>query len=397
MKEPVRVAITGGAGNISYSLIFRIAAGDMLGPDQPVILQLLEIPPAMDALKGVIMEINDCAFPLVHGVSGSDKPEEAFKDVDIALLVGSKPRGKGMERSDLLKANGDIFSVQGKALNDNASKDVKVLVVGNPANTNALIAAANAPDLDNRQFTAMMRLDHNRALSQLAQKTDAHVTDIDRMMVWGNHSATQYPDISKATVKGKPALDLVDRDWYENDFIPTVQKRGAAIIEARGASSAASAASAAIDHVRDWVMGSDGIVSMGIPSDGSYGVAEGIMFSYPVICRNGAYEIVRRDIAGRDAKLAEIVVEQADGGAEQRVRGHDMVAGFQRGHVLNESRTQTEVYPAIDITILGGLHQAGGKQEAPVQFIGLSWADIEIGKGVVIASGQGREQDRPID
>ncbi|ROO24657.1 malate dehydrogenase [Salinisphaera orenii MK-B5] len=293
MKEPVRVAITGGAGNISYSLIFRIAAGDMLGPDQPVILQLLEIPPAMDALKGVIMEINDCAFPLVHGVSGSDKPEEAFKDVDIALLVGSKPRGKGMERSDLLKANGDIFSVQGAALNDNASKDVKVLVVGNPANTNALIAAANAPDLDNRQFTAMMRLDHNRALSQLAQKTDAHVTDIDRMMVWGNHSATQYPDISKATVKGKPALDLVDRDWYENDFIPTVQKRGAAIIEARGASSAASAASAAIDHMRDWVMGSDGIVSMGIPSDGSYGVAEGIMFSYPVICRNGDYEIVQ--------------------------------------------------------------------------------------------------------
>ncbi len=293
MKEPVRVAITGGAGNISYSLIFRIAAGDMLGPDQPVILQLLEIPPAMDALKGVIMEINDCAFPLVHGVSGTDKPEEAFKDADIALLVGSKPRGKGMERSDLLKANGDIFSVQGKALNDNASKDVKVLVVGNPANTNALIAAANAPDLDNKQFTAMMRLDHNRALSQLAQKTDSQVTDIDKMIVWGNHSATQYPDISQATVNGKPALDLVDRDWYENDFIPTVQKRGAAIIEARGASSAASAASAAIDHVRDWVMGSDGIVSMGIPSDGSYGVAEGIMFSYPVICKNGQYEIVQ--------------------------------------------------------------------------------------------------------
>ena len=293
MKEPVRVAITGGAGNISYSLIFRIAAGDMLGPDQPVILQLLEIPPAMDALKGVIMEINDCAFPLVHGVSGTDKPEEAFKDADIALLVGSKPRGKGMERSDLLKANGDIFSVQGKALNDNASKDVKVLVVGNPANTNALIAAANAPDLDNKQFTAMMRLDHNRALSQLAQKTDSQVTDIDKMIVWGNHSATQYPDISQATVNGEAALDLVDRDWYENDFIPTVQKRGAAIIEARGASSAASAASAAIDHVRDWVMGSDGIVSMGIPSDGSYGVAEGIMFSYPVICKNGQYEIVQ--------------------------------------------------------------------------------------------------------
>ena len=293
MKEPVRIAITGGAGNISYSLIFRVAAGDMLGPDQPVILQLLEIPPAMDALKGVIMEINDCAFPLVHGVFGTDKPEEAFKDADIALLVGSKPRGKGMERADLLKANGEIFSVQGKALNDHASKDVKVLVVGNPANTNALIAANNAPDLDNTQFTAMMRLDHNRALSQLAQKTDSQVTDIDKMVVWGNHSSTQYPDISHATVNGKPALDRVDREWYENDFIPTVQKRGAAIIEARGASSAASAASAAIDHVRDWVKGSDGIVSMGIPADGSYGVAEGIMFSYPVTCKNGQYEIVR--------------------------------------------------------------------------------------------------------
>ena len=314
MKDPVRVAVTGGAGQISYSLIFRIATGEMLGHDQPIILQLLEIPPAMDALKGVIMEINDCAFPLVHGVSGSDKPEEAFKDVDIALLVGSKPRGKGMERSDLLKANGDIFSVQGAALNDNASKDVKVLVVGNPANTNALIAAANAPDLDNRQFTAMMRLDHNRALSQLAQKTDAHVTDIDRMMVWGNHSATQYPDISKATVKGKPALDLVDRDWYENDFIPTVQKRGAAIIEARGASSAASAASAAIDHMRDWVMGSDGIVSMGIPSDGSYGVAEGIMFSYPVICRNGDYEI------GQDLEIDEFSRERMKA-TEDELRG----------------------------------------------------------------------------
>ncbi|GAB3680753.1 malate dehydrogenase [Salinisphaera aquimarina] len=293
MKDPVRVAITGGAGNISYSLIFRIAAGDMLGPDQPVILQLLEIPPAMDALKGVIMEINDCAFPLVHGVSGTDKPDEAFKDVDIALLVGSRPRGKGMERSDLLKANGEIFSVQGKALNDNASRDVKVLVVGNPANTNALIAASNAPDLDNRQFTAMMRLDHNRSLSQLAQKTGTQVTDIEKMIVWGNHSATQYPDISQATVKGQPALEQVDRDWYENDFIPTVQKRGAAIIEARGASSAASAASAAIDHVRDWVQGSDGIVSMGIPADGSYGIAEGIMYSFPVTCKNGEYTIVQ--------------------------------------------------------------------------------------------------------
>lgn len=293
MKEPVRVAITGGAGQISYSLIFRIAAGDMLGPDQPVILQLLEIPPAMDALNGVMMEVNDCAFPLVKDIIGTDKPEEAFKDADICLLVGAKPRGKGMERSDLLKANADIFSVQGKAINDHASRDVKVLVVGNPANTNALIAASNAPDLDKGQFTAMMRLDHNRALSQLAQKTGTQVTDIDKMIVWGNHSATQYPDISQATVNGKAALDLVDRDWYENDFIPTVQKRGAAIIEARGASSAASAASAAIDHIHDWVNGSKGIVSMGIPADGSYGVEEGIMFSYPVICKNGKYEIVQ--------------------------------------------------------------------------------------------------------
>ncbi|MES1946598.1 malate dehydrogenase [Salinisphaera sp. C84B14] len=293
MKEPVRVAITGGAGQISYSLIFRIAAGDMLGPDQPVILQLLEIPPAMDALNGVMMEVNDCAFPLVKDIIGTDKPEEAFKDADICLLVGAKPRGKGMERSDLLKANADIFSVQGKAINDHASRDVKVLVVGNPANTNALIAASNAPDLDKGQFTAMMRLDHNRALSQLAQKTGTQVTDIDKMIVWGNHSATQYPDISQATVNGKPALDLVDRDWYENDFIPTVQKRGAAIIEARGASSAASAASAAIDHIHDWVNGSKGIVSMGIPADGSYGVEEGIMFSYPVTCKNGKYEIVQ--------------------------------------------------------------------------------------------------------
>ncbi|MES1941137.1 malate dehydrogenase [Salinisphaera sp. T5B8] len=293
MKEPVRVAITGGAGQISYSLIFRIAAGDMLGPDQPVILQLLEIPPAMDALNGVMMEVNDCAFPLVKDIIGTDKPEEAFKDADICLLVGAKPRGKGMERSDLLKANADIFSVQGKAINDHASRDVKVLVVGNPANTNALIAASNAPDLDKGQFTAMMRLDHNRALSQLAQKTGTQVTDIDKMIVWGNHSATQYPDISHATVNGKAALDLVDRDWYENDFIPTVQKRGAAIIEARGASSAASAASAAIDHIHDWVNGSKGIVSMGIPADGSYGVEEGIMYSYPVTCKNGQYEIVQ--------------------------------------------------------------------------------------------------------
>lgn len=293
MKDPVRVAVTGAAGNIGYSLIFRIAAGDMLGPDQPVILQLLEIPPAMDALKGVIMELNDCAFPLLAGIEGSDKAEEAFKDANIALLVGSRPRGKGMERADLLKANGEIFSVQGKALNDHASRDVRVLVVGNPANTNALIAQSNAPDLDKRQFTAMMRLDHNRSLSQLAQQTGTHTSDIANMVVWGNHSSTQYPDISHATINGQPVADQVERDWYENTFIPTVQKRGAAIIEARGASSAASAASAAIDHMHDWVLGSDGIVSMGIPADGSYGINAGIMYSYPVICKDGDYAIVQ--------------------------------------------------------------------------------------------------------
>ena len=293
MKDPVRVAVTGGAGQISYSLIFRIATGEMLGHDQPIILQLLEIPPAMDALKGVIMEINDCAFPLVTEIHGSDTPEEAFKDVDYALLVGSKPRGKGMERADLIKANGDIFSVQGKALNDHASKDVKVLVVGNPANTNALIAANNAPDLDDGQFTAMTRLDHNRAMTQLAQKTDSQVTDIEGLAIWGNHSSTQFPDLSHAKVAGKAALDLVDQEWYANDFIPTVQKRGAAIIDARGASSAASAASAALDHMRNWVAGSNGqIVSMAIPSDGSYDIAPGIMYSYPVVCENGSYRIV---------------------------------------------------------------------------------------------------------
>ncbi len=293
MKQPVRIAITGGAGAISYSLIFRIAAGDMLGADQPVILQLLEIPEAMEALDGVMMEINDCAFPLVHGLAGTDKPGEAFSGADICLLVGAKPRGKGMERSDLLKANADIFSTQGKSINDHAAKDSKVLVVGNPANTNALITCSNAPDRDPRQFTAMLRLDHNRSRAQLAQKTDTHVTDIERMIVWGNHSPTQYPDISHCTVGGTPALDLVERDWYENTFIPTVQQRGAAIIEARGASSAASAAAAAIDHVHDWVLGSNGVVSMGIAADGSYGIEPGIIYGHPVTCRNGDYEIVQ--------------------------------------------------------------------------------------------------------
>ena len=292
MKAPVRVAVTGAAGNISYALLFRIAAGDMLGKDQPVILQLLEIPPAMDALNGVVMELLDCAFPLVAGIETSDDPNIAFANVDYAMLVGSKPRGPGMERGDLLKDNGKIFSVQGKALNDHASRHVKVLVVGNPANTNALIAAANAPDLDKRQFTAMTRLDHNRAKAQLAAKVGVHHDQIRRMTIWGNHSATQYPDVSNALVAGE-AVD-VSTDWLEQDFIPTVQQRGAAIIKARGASSAASAASSAVDHMRDWALGTaeGDWVSMAIPSDGSYGISEGLMYSFPVTCSGGDYQIV---------------------------------------------------------------------------------------------------------
>lgn len=295
MKQPVRVTVTGAAGQISYALLFRIASGAMLGQDQPVILQLLEITPAMGALDGVVMELNDCAFPLLQDVVTSDDPEVAFKDADYALLVGARPRGPGMERKDLLEANAAIFSVQGKAMNKVASRDIKVLVVGNPANTNALIASANAPDLDPGQFTAMMRLDHNRSLSQLAEKTGAHTTEIKRMTVWGNHSNTQYPDISNATVSGKAASDLVDQVWLEENFIPTVQERGAAIIKARGASSAASAAAAAIDHMRTWALGTaeGDWVSMGIPSDGSYDIEPGIMFSYPVTCKDGKYEIVQ--------------------------------------------------------------------------------------------------------
>ena len=294
MKQPVRVAITGAAGNIGYALCFRIAAGNMLGQDQPVILHLIEIPPALDALSGVVMELNDCAFPLLQGVVATSDLDEGFKDADYALLVGARPRSAGMERADLLGANGKIFAPQGKALNDNASKDVRVLVVGNPANTNALIAMSNAPDIDRRQFTAMMRLDHNRSKSQLAEKTGFHVNDIKGVAVWGNHSATQYPDISQCTIDGKPASELVDQEWYRETFIPTVQQRGAAIIKARGASSAASAASAAINHMRAWALGSgDDWVSMGIPSDGSYGIEEGIIYSYPCRCSNGSYEIVQ--------------------------------------------------------------------------------------------------------
>jgi malate dehydrogenase len=298
MKKPMRVAVTGAAGQIGYSLLFRIASGDMLGKDQPVILQLLEIPDdkAQKALKGVMMELDDCAFPLLQSMVPASDPQVAFKDVDVALLVGARPRGPGMERKDLLEANGAIFVPQGKALNEVASRDVKVLVVGNPANTNALIAMKNAPSLKPQQFTAMMRLDHNRALTQVAQKVKKPVTSVKKMTIWGNHSATQYPDLFNAEVDGQNAAKLVnDQAWIESTFIPTVQKRGAAIIEARGLSSAASAASAAIDHVRDWVHGtaSGDWVSMGIPSDGSYGIAEGLMFGYPVTCAGGKYEIVK--------------------------------------------------------------------------------------------------------
>ncbi len=294
MKKAKRVAVTGAAGQISYSLLFRIAAGDMLGKDQPVILQCLEIPPAMKALEGVMMELNDCAFPLLEGIEASDQPEKAFADVDYAILVGSRPRGPGMERKDLLEANGAIFTGQGRALNDHASRDVKVLVVGNPANTNALIAMKNAADLKPTQFTAMTRLDHNRAISQLAGKTGSQVTEIKKMIIWGNHSATQVPDISQATVAAQSATELVAESWLTEDFIPTVQKRGAAIIEARGASSAASAASAAIDHMRDWAMGTaeEDWISMAIPSQGQYGVAEGLIYSFPVIVIDGEIQVV---------------------------------------------------------------------------------------------------------
>jgi malate dehydrogenase len=295
MTRPARVAITGAAGQIGYQLAFRVASGQLLGPGQPVILQLLEIPPALGALRGVEMELADCAFPLLAGIVATDQPEAAFGDADYALLVGAKPRGPGMERKDLLTENAKIFSAQGKALNAHAARKVRVLVVGNPANTNALIALSNAPDLDPARFTAMTRLDHNRALAQLGAKTGAAVRDVRRMTIWGNHSATQYPDVSHATVGGRPVPSLVDGAWVRDQFIPTVQQRGAAIIKARGASSAASAASSAIDHVRDWALGTpDGDwVSMAVPSDGSYGVAQGVVYSFPVTCSNGRWEIVQ--------------------------------------------------------------------------------------------------------
>ena len=295
MKAPVRVAVTGAAGQISYSLLFRIAAGDMLGKDQPVILQLLEITPALKALEGVAMELEDCAFPLLAGVLCTDDATVAFKDADYALLVGARPRGPGMERKDLLEANAAIFSVQGKAINDHASANIKVLVVGNPANTNALIAQRNAPGIDPRQFTAMTRLDHNRALTQLAIQTDVTINDIAQATIWGNHSSTQYPDLFHAQINGEPAIERIAQDWYRDTFIPTVQKRGAAIIDARGASSAASAANAAIFHMRDWALGSasNDWVSMGVYSDGSYGIEEGLIYSFPCTCKNGDWEIVQ--------------------------------------------------------------------------------------------------------
>jgi malate dehydrogenase len=294
MKKPVRVAVTGAAGQIGYSLLFRIASGEMLGKDQPVILQLLEITPALNALNGVVMELEDCAFPLLTDIIQSDDPKIAFKDADISLLVGARPRSKGMERKDLIEANGAIFTVQGQALNEVANRNVKVLVVGNPANTNAYIAMKSAPDLPQRNFTAMLRLDHNRALSQLASKTGMSVDSIKKLVVWGNHSPTMYPDYRFASIDGKPAPEAVnDQDWYKNTFISTVGKRGAAIIEARGLSSAASAASAAIDHVKDWVLGSGGEwTTMGVPSDGSYGIPEGVIYGFPTICADGDYQIV---------------------------------------------------------------------------------------------------------
>ncbi len=294
--SPVRVAVTGAAGQIGYAILFRIASGQLLGADTPVHLSLLEIPAALKAVEGTAMEIDDCAFPLVAGVDITDDPNKAFDGASVALLIGARPRSKGMERSDLLEANGGIFKPQGKALNDHAASDIKVLVVGNPANTNCLIAKSNAPDIPAERFTSMMRLDHNRAIAQLAAKAGATVSDITNMTVWGNHSPTQYPDIFNAKVKGTNAAEAVnDQEWLENDFLPTVQKRGAAVIEARGASSAASAANAAVDHVHDWVMGTPegDWVSMGIPSDGSYGVDEGVIFGFPVTCSGGAYEIVQ--------------------------------------------------------------------------------------------------------
>ncbi len=313
MKQAVRVTVTGAAGQIGYALLFRIASGAMLGDDQPVILKLLDITPALEALEGVRMELEDCAFPLLAGIECTDDPNVGFKDTDYALLVGARPRGPGMERKDLLEANAAIFSVQGKAINDYASRDIKVLVVGNPANTNALITQRNAPDIDPRNFTAMTRLDHNRAMTQIAIKTGTSVNEVSNMTIWGNHSATQYPDLYNAKVNGQAAIGMVDQAWYENDFIPTVQQRGAAIIKARGASSAASAANAAIGHMRSWALGTEGDdwVSMGVYSDGSYGIAEGLIYSFPCRCCNGEWVIVQ-DVEINDFSRAKMTATEQE-------------------------------------------------------------------------------------
>ncbi len=322
---PVRVTVTGAAGQIGYALVFRIASGQLLGPDQPLVLQLLEITPAMGALEGVAMELDDCAFPLLADLALGDDPDTAFDGVDVALLVGSRPRTKGMERQDLLEANGAIFTVQGRALNDNAADDLRVLVVGNPANTNCLIAMNNAPDVPDARFTAMTRLDHNRALTQVARKLGVSVNDVSRMTIWGNHSATQYPDLFRCEVAGSSAAAVIDdQEWLEGDFIPTVQKRGAAIIEARGASSAASAANAAVDHVHDWVLGTPegDWVSMAVASDGGYGVPEGLISSFPVTCADGAWSVVQ-GLEIDDFSRARIDASVAELGEER-----DMVRGL---------------------------------------------------------------------
>jgi len=324
-KNPIRVAVTGAAGNIGYNLIFRIASGQLLGPDQPVILQMLEIPPAMGALEGVAMELDDCAFPLLDSMVLSDDPKVAFEGAGVAMLVGSRPRTKGMERQDLLEANGAIFTTQGKALNDHASDDLRVLVVGNPANTNCLIAMNNAPDVPDERFTAMMRLDHNRALSQAAAKLGVASTEVTRMTIWGNHSATQYPDLVHAEVNGASvAATIGDQEWLEGQFIPTVQQRGAAIIEARGASSAASAANAAIDHVHDWVLGTpaNDWVSMGVPSDGSYGVPEGLIVGFPATCADGQWSIVQ------GLEIDEFSRARMDASVGELAEERDMVRGL---------------------------------------------------------------------
>jgi len=324
-KNPIRVAVTGAAGNIGYNLIFRIASGQLLGPDQPVILQMLEIPPAMGALEGVAMELDDCAFPLLDSMVLSDDPKVAFEGAGVAMLVGSRPRTKGMERQDLLEANGAIFTTQGKALNDHASDDLRVLVVGNPANTNCLIAMNNAPDVPDERFTAMMRLDHNRALSQAAAKLGVASTEVTRMTIWGNHSATQYPDLVHAEVNGASvAATIGDQEWLEGQFIPTVQQRGAAIIEARGASSAASAANAAIDHVHDWVLGTpaNDWVSMGVPSDGSYGVPEGLIVGFPTTCADGQWSIVQ------GLEIDEFSRARMDASVGELAEERDMVRGL---------------------------------------------------------------------